>query len=134
MMVPTKLSSVELAQSVVFATAKWNDMEHRGEQEYREELLKSTDWRAMIEQGSQVTRFMNTQGSAWEIIDAVLQRKSLDLHVVLGELARIHGILPKESNAFLDGFFSYLFGVVRIVRFHSARTRRKHPCRNGEWC
>ncbi|KAH7917499.1 hypothetical protein BV22DRAFT_1100968 [Leucogyrophana mollusca] len=59
-----------LLEHVVLVTTKWGQIKsedgHR-----REQLLLDADWKKMAEKGSQKARFMDTQASAWEIVDLV---------------------------------------------------------------
>jgi hypothetical protein len=100
-MTSTKQSLPEIAGNVLFATVKWNEPESP-EQERREQLLK-TNWKNMIDKGSQVARLKDTI-SPWSIVDKLLERPAepgvlrQHLSTVLGERLnreRKRGFLPR---------------------------------------
>ena len=66
-----KLTGDKVAQHIVLATTKWDDVKDEVGQK-RERQLLSSYWRTMVSQGAQTHRFLATRESAWEIIDIIL--------------------------------------------------------------
>jgi hypothetical protein len=102
-MTSTKQSLPKIAGNVLFATVKWNEPESP-EQERREQILK-TNWKNMIDKGSQVARLKDTI-SPWSIVDKLLERPAepgvlqQHLNAILGER------LNREcKRGFLPRFF-----------------------------
>ncbi|KAF4582668.1 hypothetical protein EYR40_002591 [Pleurotus pulmonarius] len=66
-----KLCGKTALKNIILTTTMWDEVEGKtGEQ--REEELKKHYWKSMISQGSTAMRFENTEQSAWNIIDAIV--------------------------------------------------------------
>ncbi|KAJ8689314.1 hypothetical protein PTI98_013347 [Pleurotus ostreatus] len=66
-----KLCGKNALKNIILTTTMWDEVEGKtGEQ--REEELKKHYWKSMISQGSTAMRFENTEQSAWNIIDAIV--------------------------------------------------------------
>jgi hypothetical protein len=72
------MEGVDVAKSVILATTKWRDIRQGGPEYSREEELRNGYWRNMLERGSPMPRFMNTGKSAWDIIELITQKSSID--------------------------------------------------------
>ncbi|KAJ2935185.1 hypothetical protein H1R20_g1950, partial [Candolleomyces eurysporus] len=69
------------------ATTKWDRQSPEQDFERREEELKSTVWKGSLEKGAKATRFLNTQESAWAILDELLETGSLPIAVLQQDLS-----------------------------------------------
>jgi hypothetical protein len=58
-------------QNVIIVTTMWDEVDEAIGTE-REKHLKSTCWKAMIDQGTKTVRYRNTADSAWTIMDDYL--------------------------------------------------------------
>ena len=68
-----RLCGEDAFKKVVFVTTSW-EMGAADDCERREEQLKSSHWKPMIDKGADVRRFRETGDSAWEILKIFLQR------------------------------------------------------------
>jgi len=68
-----ELCGNQWAQSVILVTTMWDKVQNRGLCENREECLKKEYWKAMIENGAALDRFLNTPDSAWGIIEPLVE-------------------------------------------------------------
>ena len=101
MMTPTKLPDRE-PPCVILATVDGDSLIAK----HRESQLKDTIWREV-----QTCQFMNTQDSAWSILDAILSVNPTDLQYIQDELDRICATLPTQFAPRPNrSFFSSLFG------------------------
>jgi hypothetical protein len=91
-MTSTKLSLPEIARNVLFATVNWKDPES-SQQQHREQLMTS-NWKDMINRGSQVARLESTI-SPWSLVDKLLG-SPVELGVIRQELNTILGQLSKK--------------------------------------
>jgi len=80
----------------------------------REEELKSSAWKTVVNGGAQTRRFLNTHDSAWMAVDTLLELDPLELEAFRGELERICSIIEKFPKRALPskGIFSFLFGLI----------------------
>ena len=67
-----ELCGEEARDRVVLATTKWNDPQTPGAGERRQQQLEGEYWKGMIGKGSVVRRYGDSQGSAREILDIIL--------------------------------------------------------------
>ncbi|KAF8147713.1 hypothetical protein B0H34DRAFT_739004 [Crassisporium funariophilum] len=102
-----KLTCPEPANHVLMTTVKWGRIQQHSRDEHREQELKTSVWKKILDRGARICRFINTQDSAWEVVDTVLQGGTLELHIVQRDLARILRLFhPKlASNKPRRGFF-----------------------------
>ena len=104
MMTPTKLSDHE-SHRVVLAMANGDSVAAKR----RENQLKSSIWRKV-----QTRQFMNTQDSAWSILDAILGVDPIKLQDIREDLERIYTTMPTQLARMQNlSFFS------RLLRFFS---------------
>lgn len=117
-MTPTKLLDPE-PHRVILATVEGNSLTAKR----RESQLKDTIWREV-----QTCQFMNTQDSAWSILDTILGVDPIELQDIQAELHSICNTLPTVPTQFPQrpnwSFFSSLFGF-KLGRRVSASTSRK---------
>ena len=104
-MSPTKLSDPE-PHRVVLATVDGNSDAAK----HRESQLKSSIWREV-----QTYQFMNTQESAWSILDAILGFDPIELQDIQDELDRICKTLStqpalKSNRNFLSSLLDFILG------------------------
>ena len=99
-MTPTKLSDYE--SRVVLAMVNGDS----DAAEIRENRLKSSIWPEV-----QTRRFMNTQESAWSILDTILDVDPIKLQGIQDELERIctTQFAQRQNRSFLSRFFGSLF-------------------------
>jgi hypothetical protein len=110
---PTTLARPRIARNVLFVTVKWKEPES-AEQQRREQLM-ITNWKDMIDRGSQVARFKSTI-SPWSIVDSLLG-SPVELDVIRQELSTTLTQLTKEpaNERKRGGFFSYLFNLGSVM-------------------
>lgn len=68
-----RLCGKDALGKVVFVTTSWHT-DALDDRERREEQLKSSHWKPMIDEGANTRRFVGTGDSAWEILKIFLQR------------------------------------------------------------
>jgi hypothetical protein len=68
-----RLCGEDALNKVVFVTTSWQ-MDAPDDRERREEQLKSSHWKPMIDAGANVRRFLGTGDFAWEILKIFLER------------------------------------------------------------
>ena len=114
MMTPTKVPDFEPPR-VILATVDGNSIKAKR----RESQLKDTIWREM-----QTCEFMNTQDSAWSILDTILRVDPIDLEYIRNELDRICTMLPTQlaTRPNHQSFFSGLLSSFKLARRVSALT------------
>ena len=76
-----KLCGDRALRSVVLGTTKWTELESRSVGEDRLKKLRDNYWLEMIERGSFVHDFDDTQQSAWKVVDSVLAYDVITLYV-----------------------------------------------------
>ncbi|KAH7920365.1 P-loop containing nucleoside triphosphate hydrolase protein [Leucogyrophana mollusca] len=90
-----KLCGHDASRNVVLATTKWANVTE-GAGKRHEGQLKNTFWKNLINEGSEMTRFLNDSKSAWAIVDHIvassdelralhIQRELVDLQTVIPE-------------------------------------------------
>jgi hypothetical protein len=67
-----KLCGEDALKKVVLGTTKWGEITDDVGQR-REQQLRDNFWKEMIDEGSQMRRFLNTPESAWEMVSIILQ-------------------------------------------------------------
>ena len=93
-----ELCGDEGARNVFLVTTKWSHVEEYVGQQ-REQELSEVYWKGMLEQGSEVARFHGTSNSAWDIVDAVIQRTPIQAIQIQRELVELRKILPETEAA-----------------------------------
>ena len=111
-MTPTRLSDPEPAHRVILATVKGDDVTP-SQADHREEQLKNNIWQKAVNGGSQMCRFVDTEDSAWSIVDMILEKDAIKLSCIQKELERICSGLPANSgrSGRKSPFFGFLFGL-----------------------
>ncbi|KAG1740790.1 uncharacterized protein EDB91DRAFT_1131459 [Suillus paluster] len=80
--------------NVILVTAKWGDVDAKvGER--REQQLKSSFWKEMIANGSQVARFDGSHKSAWDVMKPILANKAAADVRVQRRLVEFGRIIPE---------------------------------------
>lgn len=107
------------ADRVRLVTTMWDEFEDRSPAESMENKLKEEQWQLLINGGATCQRFLNTPGSAWDIVHSLgterkasllLQEELVDIRKPLKQTTagmRLH----KESPASLGGLLKRLFGI-----------------------
>ena len=100
-MTPTKLSDYE-SHRVVLAMVNGDSDAAK----LRENQLKSSIWQEV-----QTCRFMNTQESAWSILDTILAVDPIKMQDIRDELERIctTQFAQRSNRSFLSRLFGVLF-------------------------
>ncbi|GLB39635.1 putative 50S ribosome-binding GTPase [Lyophyllum shimeji] len=95
-----KLCGEEGLKNVILATTKWSEVPPEVGAR-REDQLKDRHWKPMLELGSALRRFEDTQQSGWDIIEHILKNGSTeaatDAVAIQQELVEIDKILPETE-------------------------------------
>ncbi|KAJ8487987.1 hypothetical protein ONZ45_g14128 [Pleurotus djamor] len=86
------------AEKFVFATSMWGTANSREMGPGRVEQLKQNKWKAMIDQGAQVTRFDASFNSAWDVAAVISTVVKSEVLLLREEMADLHEKL-KVSEA-----------------------------------
>ncbi|KAG0694748.1 P-loop containing nucleoside triphosphate hydrolase protein [Suillus ampliporus] len=70
-----RLCGENAERNVILVTTKWNDV-GAGVGERREQQLKDSFWKEMVNNGSQVDRFHGSRKSAWDVMRPILANSS----------------------------------------------------------
>jgi len=89
---------------VVLVTSMWDEAK-QDVGERREEELKTTFWKEMLDAGCRTARFENTPGSAWKAIGDVKGPRTY----VMIFLSRHSSELPRNLPAFLCALLCMLY-------------------------
>jgi hypothetical protein len=92
----TKLCGDDAMANVIFATTKWDEIVFDAGIA-REEELKTEFWQSVLDRGSYAARFMNTQASAWEIINLLVPKERLRALLIQQELVDLGRSLPETK-------------------------------------
>jgi hypothetical protein len=68
-----RLCGDDAARNVVLVTTKWRNVTRSLGNE-REQRLRKEWWNSLLDQGSRVARFEETRGSAWHIINLIVEK------------------------------------------------------------
>ncbi len=114
--------------NIVLTTTIWDEVEeHVGY--YREWELKTPYWKAMVDRGSSMRRFLRTRQSTFEVLEPIikgvrrrkallLQREVEDLGLKLNQTSATQTLLKQLEE---------LVGV-REERLNKIRTELRDPC------
>ena len=93
------LCGEESLGSVVLATTMWDSKGSEQDKKRRERQLKETEsfWGSMIEHGSTVFRHHNTQASAFEIIDYIIERRQTVVLDIQKQMVDEHKVIENTS-------------------------------------
>ncbi|KAH7925410.1 hypothetical protein BV22DRAFT_1161391 [Leucogyrophana mollusca] len=94
-----RLCGNEGFRSVILATTKWANLpDGIAAGTKREDQLKGTFWKEMVERGSQIARFNGTHPSAWEIVNRIIENHDhpLTLHIQT-ELVDLGKLIPETE-------------------------------------
>ena len=91
-----KLCSDEALRNVVIGTTKWDKVKlEKGQQ--REQELKDTDWKEMLQRGSVIMRVDADPSSVWEIINRILKNNRVELVRIREELLELQRLIPETE-------------------------------------
>lgn len=110
------LSRPEPAQHLLLTTVKWDRAELVSGPDYnrRENELRRGVWKGIGDGGAKICRFRNTNSSAWEVINTILELQPLELQVLQKELDRIRRAATKPAAPRQKkGIFAKLFSFFR---------------------
>ena len=112
-MTPTKVPDFEPPRVILAMVDGKSNIAKR-----RESKLKDTIWREM-----RICQFMNTQDSAWSILDNILRVNPIKLQDIQNELDRICTTLPTQFAPMPNqSFFSSLLNSFKLGRRVSTLT------------
>ena len=91
-----KLCGDEALRNVVLGTTKWDEVKlEKGQQ--REQELKDTYWREMLQRGSVIIRADADPSSVWEIINRILKNDRAEFVRIQEELLELRRIIPETE-------------------------------------
>ncbi|KAF5384433.1 hypothetical protein D9615_003461 [Tricholomella constricta] len=91
-----KMCGKDAIKNVIIATTKWSDVPNEvGER--REGQLQEEHMKFMLELGSSMHRFDNTQRSARHIVNSILTKEAVDVIHIQRELVEIDNILAETD-------------------------------------
>jgi len=121
-----KLCGEDAMKRVVLCTTKWSDI-YEEEGERRTEQLKEIYWKKMMESGSTVRKFEDSQESAWDVIAPIIEERigKMDVLQIQEELVESKKLIP-DTEAGRQLQFS-LDQVLKILKEASSKdpSRRK---------
>ena len=91
-----KLCGKDALQRVVLCTTKWSDI-YQNDGEKRIKQLKENYWKEMIQGGSTVCRFEDSQQSAWDVITPIIEKDrfgKMDALQIQMELVEARKLIP----------------------------------------
>ncbi|KAH7908658.1 P-loop containing nucleoside triphosphate hydrolase protein [Hygrophoropsis aurantiaca] len=119
-MSPTKLGSSGPIHNIVLATTKWSDIYERDWQ--RREQQRKEKLSEILNQGAPFVRFENSPGSAWRVVNILLQNGGADgasirtkLHHILSDLVYevvSHASAQLPDSAPETGFIARLLSIL----------------------
>ncbi|KAJ8520060.1 hypothetical protein ONZ45_g3068 [Pleurotus djamor] len=87
-------------ESILLVTTMWDTVTEENLAVQRLEELKNTEWKPLINQGSKIVRYDNSEDSAWAVLGGVIEAGSArlenELHIELMELSEV---LPETGTA-----------------------------------
>ena len=91
-----KLCGDEALRNVVIGTTKWDEVKpDKGQQ--REQELKDTHWKEMLERGSVIMRVDTDPPSVWEIINRILKNDRVEFVRIQEELLEFRRLIPETE-------------------------------------
>ena len=88
-----KLCGDEALKNVVLGTTKWDEVISEVGQR-REQVLKDTHWKEMLQRGSVVMRVDADSSSVWEIVNRILKNDRVQYVRIQEELLELRRIIP----------------------------------------
>ena len=88
-----KLCGDEALKNVVLGTTKWDDVKLDVGQQ-REIQLRNNFWKEMIQHGSVI---MQVHDSAWNVVDHILENKTIGSVLIQNELMELRMTIPQTS-------------------------------------
>jgi len=95
-----KLCGKGALKRVVLCTTKWSDIYQEEEGERRTKQLKEIYWKEMIEGGSTVHRFEDSQKAAWDVIAPIIEEDrigKMDALQIQEELVEAKKLIPETE-------------------------------------
>ena len=123
------LCGKDALKHVVICTTKWSTISKEEEGESRTEQLKEKYWKEMIEGGSTVHKFEDTQNSAWDVIAPIIEKVrsgKMDALQIQEEMVEGRKLIP-ETEA--GGQLRY--SREQFLKFFEQGSS-KHPSRRKE--
>lgn len=91
-----KLCGDDALKNVILGTTKWGDVD-RETGLRRAKHLAETFWKEMVDHGSIITEVHATDESAWDVINLILHRDSVDCVLVQNEIVDHKMIIPQTT-------------------------------------
>ena len=94
-----KLCGKDALKRVVLCTTKWSEIKQK-DGERRIEVLKEIYWKGMIEVGSTVRKFEDSQESAWDVIAPIIEEDrigKMDALQIQEELVEAKKVIPETE-------------------------------------
>ena len=89
-----KLCGKDALQRVVLCTTKWSDI-YQEDGDKRTKQLKENYWKEMIDGGSTVRKFEDSQKSAWDVIVPIIKgHQKMDALQIQRELVELEKVVP----------------------------------------
>ena len=83
--------------NVVLGTTKWNLIHRQETGEQREQQLRDSSWKDMINHGSIIRRLRRDRSSAMEILDHILQNKPIESLLIQKEVVDEQIPIPETT-------------------------------------
>ena len=91
-----KLCGDEALKNVVLGTTKWDEVISEVGQR-REQVLKDTHWKEMLQRGSVVMRVDADSSSVWEIVNRILKNDRVQYVRIQEELLELRKFIPETD-------------------------------------
>ena len=92
-----KLCGDDALRNVVLGTTKWSLINRRETGEKREQQLRDSIWKEMINHGSVIRRVGRDRSSAMEILDHILQNKPIESLLIQKEVVDEQKPIPETT-------------------------------------
>ena len=88
-----KLCGDDALKNVVLGTTKWSDVTSEAGQR-REQQLRDTYWKEMLQHGSVIMHVHADSSSAWKIVNRILENDRVEFVRIQEELLELQKIIP----------------------------------------
>jgi hypothetical protein len=102
------------AKNIILVTTKWSNI--RGDVgERREREIYDEHWSEMLGLGSRVVQFDNNRRSAWDIVNLVLEGKSMEVNLIQ-TLVKLRAGLPESRSTVKRIIFPLSVNVSILIK------------------
>ena len=91
-----KLCGDDALKNVVLGTTKWSDVTSEAGQR-REQQLRDTYWKEMLQHGSVIMQVHADSSSAWKIVNRILENDRVEFVRIQEELLELQKIIPETD-------------------------------------